>query len=419
METYDLDRKGGESVMIKQMLLKDRILTDKERKNLAILEVIRKNGPISRTDISKMTELNIVTVSNYVSHYIKTGLVIEGELDESTGGRKPVLVELNPKAGYIVGVGLNMLNMVGVLVDLEINVITEVKRERLPENSEAVVRQMVDLAADMIEKSELDKTKIVGVGVGVPGIIDERGRTIRWPQSLGEKDVSVCLSIKDTFEKRLNVPTFVENDANAAVLGEKWLGLDRDVKHLVYMFSGVGVGIIINGEIYRGASGAAGELGVSSLKVSREEILGMAAHLGRWEMDLGMTRRAQELVQKGNASILKDLAGGDVRKITFKELVKAVKEKDQLTLKIVEEGGYALGKKISFLVNLLNPEIVVIGGGVEDCGAPLLDAIKAAVREWAIEEAASRVKVIPSAFGENAVALGVVGIVAREVFAQA
>lgn len=405
--------------MIKQMLLKDRILTDKERKNLAILEVIRKNGPISRTDISKITELNIVTVSNYVSHYIKTGLVVEGELDESTGGRKPVLVELNPKAGYIVGVGLNMLNMVGVLVDLEINVITEIKRERLPENSEATVLQMVDLAAEMIEKSEVDKTKIVGVGVGIPGIIDERGRTIRWPQSLGEKDVSVCLSIKDTFEKRLNVPTFVENDANAAVLGEKWLGLDRDVKHLVYMFSGVGVGIIVNGEIYRGATGAAGELGISSLKASREEILSMAKDLGRWEMDLGTTARAKELVAKGNASVLKDLAGGDPKKITFKELVKAVKEKDPLALKVVEEGGFALGKKIAFLVNLLNPEIVVIGGGIEDCGAPLLDAIKSAIKEWAVEEAASHVKIIPSAFGENAVALGVVGIVAREVFAQA
>ncbi len=405
--------------MIKQMLLKDRILTDKERKNLSILEVIRKNGPISRTDISKITELNIVTVSNYVSHYIKSGLVIEGELDESTGGRKPVLVELNPKAGYIVGVGLNMFNMVGVLVDLEINVITEIKRERAPENSEIVVQQMVNLASEMIEQSEVDKTKIVGVGVGIPGIIDERGRTIRWPQSLGEKDLSVCLSIKDTFEKRLNVPTFVENDANAAVLGEKWLGLDRDVKHLVYMFSGVGVGIIINGEIYRGATGAAGELGISSLKAAREEIKTMADGLGRWEMDIGMTDRAKELIQKGGTSVMKDLAGGNVNKITFKEFIKAVKEKDALALKVVEEGGQALGKKIAFLVNLLNPEIVVIGGGIEDCGAPLLDAIKAAIKEWSVEEAASHVKIIPSAFGENAVALGVVGIVAREVFAQA
>ena len=405
--------------MIKQILLKDRILTDKERKNLAILEVIRKNGPISRTDISKITELNIVTVSNYVNHYIKKGLVVEGELDESTGGRKPVLVELNPKAGYIVGVGLNMLSTVGVLVDLEINVIAELKRERMPENSEVVIEKMVDMAQEIIENAEIDKSKIVGVGVGVPGIIDERGRTIRWPQSLGEKDLSVCLSIKDTFEKRLNIPTFVENDANAAVLGEKWLGLDRDVRHMIYMFSGVGCGVLINGEIYRGATGAAGELGITSYKSSKEYAFDIATQLGRWEMDLGMTHHAIERLQKGENSLLKDFVGGDLTKLSYKHIVRAIKEKDNLAIKIVEHAGMELGKKLAFLVNLLNPEIVVIGGGVEDCGATLLDAIKIAVKEWAVEEASSHVKIIPSAFGENAVALGVVGIVAREVFAQA
>ncbi len=404
--------------MIKQML-KDRILTDKERKNLAILEVIRKNGPISRTDISKITELNIVTVSNYVNHYIKKGLVLEGELDESTGGRKPVLVELNPKAGYIVGVGLNMMSVVGVLVDLEINVVAEIKRERAPENSENVIENMVDMASEIIEKAEIDRGKIVGVGVGVPGIIDERGRTIRWPQSLGEKDLSVCLSIKDTFEKRLNIATFVENDANAAVLGEKWLGLDRDVRHMLYMFSGVGCGVLINGEIYRGATGAAGELGIASTKASKEYAVEIATQLGRWEMDIGMVRQAKEKIQKGEPSILKDFVQGNLSQLNFKHVIKAVKEKDPLAIKIVEHAGAELGKKIAFLVNLLNPEIVVIGGGIEDCGAPLLDAIKIAIKEWCVEEAANSAKIIPSAFGENAVALGVVGIVAREVFAQA
>jgi len=405
--------------MIKQMLLKDRILTDKERKNLAILEVIRKNGPISRTDISKITELNIVTVSNYVNHYIKKGVVLEGELDESTGGRKPVLVELNPKAGYIVGVGLNMMSTVGVLVDLEINVIAEIKRERHPENSEQVIECMVDMASEIIEKAEIDKSKIVGVGVGVPGIIDERGRTIRWPQSLGEKDLSVCLSIKDTFEKRLSIPTFVENDANAAVLGEKWLGLDRDVRHMLYMFSGVGCGILINGEIYRGSSSAAGELGITSLKTDRQYAYDIATQLGRWEMDIGMVTQAREKLKKGEKSLLKDYVNGDIDQINFRNIVKGVKDKDSMTLKVVEHAGQELGKKIAFLVNLLNPEIVVIGGGVEDCGSPLLDSIKATVKEWSVEEAANQVKIIPSAFGENAVALGVVGIVAREVFAQA
>jgi len=406
-------------MLIKQMLLRDRILTDKERKNLAILETIRKNGPISRTDISKITELNIVTVSNYINHYIKKNLVIEGELDESTGGRKPVLVELNPKAGYIVGVGLNMLSMVAVLVDLEINVIKEIKRERLPENSEAVINQMVDLAKEIIDQAEVEKDKIVGVGVGVPGIIDERGRTIRWPQSLGDKDINVCSSIKDTFETRLGIPAFVENDANAAVLGEKWLGLDRDVRHMLYMFSGVGCGILINEEIYRGAAGAAGELGITSPKQSKEQAFEIKTQLGRWEMDLGMVRHANELINAGEKSVLKDFVKGDLSKLGFKNIVQGIKERDPVSLTVVQRAGDELGKKIAFLVNLLNPEVVVIGGGIEDCGSTLLDAVKLAIKDWCVEEASEQVKIIPSAFGENAVALGVVGIVAREVFAQA
>lgn len=406
------------AITIRQML-RDRVLTDKERKNLAILEVIRKNGPISRTDISKVTEFNIVTVSNYVNHYIKKGLVVEGELDESTGGRKPVLVELNPKAGYIIGVGLNMLSMVGVLVDLETNVIYEAKKERPPINSEEVIAQLAELVNEIIANSGVEKDRIVGLGVGIPGIIDERGRTIRWPGALGSKDVSVCVSLKDAFEKRFNIPTFVENDANAAVLGEKWLGLDRDVRHMLYMFSGVGCGVMIDGEIYRGATGAAGELGIHNSKASEQDIQGNALHLGRWEMDLGMSKLATELVQKGEKSLLRDIAGGQPEKITVKEIIRAAKEKDAVAIRVIEEGGRNLGLKIAFLVNLLNPEIVVIGGGIEDCGAILLDAIKATVKEWAVEEVASQVKLIPSAFGENSVALGVVGIVAREVFAQA
>ncbi len=407
-------------MLIKQTLLKDRVLTDKERKNLAILEVIRKNGPISRTDISKITEFNIVTVSNYVNHYIKKGLVVEGELDESTGGRKPILVELNPKSAYIVGVGLNMLSMVGVLVDLETNVLYEVKRERKPENSEAMIEKMIQLAEEIIDKSGVEKQKIAGLGVAIPGIIDEKGRTIRWPGALGTKDSTICISIKDLFEKRLNIPTFVENDANAAVLGEKWLGLDRDVRHMIYMFSGVGCGIMINGEIYRGATGAAGELGIISNNPKYAELVkNTAAQLGRWEMDLGIGTAAREAVKNGKNSIIKDLAKGKVEDISIKEVIAASKERDDVAIEVIEEGGRNLGRKIAFLVNFLNPEIVVIGGGIEDCGAMLLDAVKQEVKEWAVEEAANYVKIIPSAFGENAVALGVVGIVAREVFAQA
>jgi N-acetylglucosamine repressor len=406
--------------VIKQTLLKDRLLTDKERKNLAILETIRKNGPISRTDISKLTEFNIVTVSNYVNHYIKKGLVIEGELDESTGGRKPILVELNPSAAYIIGLGLNMRSMVGILVDLGTNIIYEIKKEKAPENSEAMIQELLQLGDEIIQKSGVEKEKIVGIGVGVPGIIDERGRSIRWPGALGSKDLSVCMSIKDCFEKHFNIPTFTENDANAAVLGEKWLGLDRDVRHMIYMFSGVGIGILIDSQIYRGASGAAGELGIYSANEQNKDFVHQSAyHIGRWEMDLGMCDHVRQLIRAGEPSLISELVENNLDKIDIDILIRANRDKDALALRVIEEAGKNLGRKLAFLVNLLNPEVVVIGGGIEDCGAVLLDSVKSAVKEWAIEEAANVVKIIPSAFGENSIALGVVGIVVRELFTQA
>lgn len=406
--------------MIKTGLPKDRILSDKERKNLAILEVIRKEGPISRTDISKVTEFNIVTVSNYVNHYIKKGLVVEGELDESTGGRKPVLVELNAKAGYIVGIGLNMLSIVGILADLSTNVVYEVRHERVPENTEKVINLLVEMTEEIFQKSGIEPGKIVGVGIGLPGVIDEKGRTVRWPGILGTKDVSVCVSIKEVFEQKFKIPCFVENDANAAVLGEKWLGLDREVRHMVYMFSGVGCGIMIDGEIYRGASGASGELGIySALPGHVKEIQAQEEQLGRWEMELGMLGKAKKILEDGTPTKLKDLSGGKADQLRMKHIVEAVKANDPYAVKLAEEAGNALGKKIAFLINLLNPEVVVIGGGIEACGAVLLDAVKAAVKTWALEEAVNNVKIIPSAFGDKAVAYGVVGIVEREVFAQA
>jgi len=406
--------------MLKPGLAKNRILSDKERKNLAILEVIRKDGPISRTDISKVTEFNIVTVSNYVNHYIKKGLVVEGELDESTGGRKPVLVELNAKAAYVIGIGLNLLNVVGVLVDLETNVIYETRRERVPENTEKVVELLTDIASEIIEKSGVDSAKLCGVGVAVPGVIDEKGRTVRWPGLLGTKDVSVCISIKDIFEQKFKVPCYVENDANAAVLGEKWLGLDRDVRHMLYMFSGIGCGIMIDGEIYRGASGASGELGIYSADPDHQDMVrAQEEGIGRWELELGMLGKAREIIKNGSPSKLKDLVNGKPEDLRMKHIIESVKSNDPTTIKLVESCGYALGKKIAFLINLLNPEVVIIGGGIEDCGATMLDSVKEAVKVWAVEEAGNNVKIIPSAFGDKAVAFGVVGIVERELFAQA
>ncbi len=406
----------------------DQDLTDRERKNLLILEAIRRQKETTKTEISKLTKLNIVTISNYVNHFIEQGLVIEKGYDISGGGRRPLLLELNPKVGYVVGLGLSMTNMVGTLTDLGGHVVAELKREKPPvvatrnsplsqESAEAIVQGLIQLASDLMDQSKVDVAKVKGIGVGIPGIIDEPGRTVRWTSQIGVPgkespyDVSISISVKDLFEHRFNIPTFIENDATVAAFGVLWLGLEPGIKNLIYMYSGVGCGIIINGEVYRGTSGGAGELTVYQLKDGQNSLsLGPLQMVG---LDMGMLQKAREGMGKGAETILR--AEG----LSAKRIIEAAKDGDRFATELVEEGGIALGLKVAFLVNFLNPEVVVIGGGMEEAGSIILEPIKRVVKQCSFAEHAGDVRIIPSRLGENAVALGAASLVIQSAFAQA
>jgi len=388
----------------------EEIMTDRERKNWTILDLIRRKGPITRTEISKETELNIVTVSNYINSYIQKGLVVEGGLDVSSGGRRPVMVELNPKAGFVIGVGLDLFNVIGVLTDLQANVLVKVKKTRPTGSEDMVVDTLVDLVEELIKKSELETSKVKGLGVGIPGIVDRRVGTIRWPNQMGSIYIS---TLKGLLEQKFGIPAFIENDATVAACGEREFELESGVQDLLYMYSGVGSGMIINGQIYRGASGCAGELGIANLNEEEKEKWG---GLARWEADLGLTSKAKQAIEKGEKTKVLDLANGDINKITMKTVIDAVKEGDKLASKLVEEAGVELGIRIAYLVNFLNPEVLVIGGGIERAGAILLDAIKRTVRARTFEEMANVVRIVPTQLGEDSVAMGAVSLVIQEIF---
>jgi predicted NBD/HSP70 family sugar kinase len=189
------------------------------------------------------------------------------------------------------------------------------------------------------------------------------------------------------------------------------------------MFSGVGSGFMLNGTIYRGTSGAAGEPSVYNAK---EDVLfncefGDPCLLKRWEADLGILSEAKQRISQSKSyqkSRILELAGNDITKINLKHVFQAVKENDLLAIDLVRCAGKRLGIKIAFLVNLLNPQIVVIGGGIEEAGSVLLDTVKEAIATWSFEEMAKLVKVIPSSLGENSIALGAASLVVRQFFAQ-
>ncbi len=406
-------------MVVRQTLFRDQVLSDRERKNLAILDVIRKSGPVTRTEISKVTKLNIVTVSNYVNNYIDKNLIIEKGFDVSTGGRKPTLVELNAKMGNVIGIDIGPVNMVAVITDLTNTVIGKTKRLRPDGPMSEVITSSIEMVYEIMEKSKVDKNKIKGVGLGVSGVIDSIAGTVRDTDLTRGRTTGSYTSVKSLVQKEFNIPTFVGNDATVAAFGEKRLGLEQEIDDMLYVYSDVGCGIIIKGEIYCGAGGSAGEMQLTAdnpeLPLQGKD----PSYLRPWGVDLGITQEAHQILSKEKAdSKIMDLAGDDLDNITPDIIIEAAKAKDKIAMEIIERAGANLGIRIAYLVNLFNPEVVVIGGGIEQAGELLLGPVRKTVRNLAFEEPANTVKIVPSRLGDSAVALGAAALVLREIFAQ-
>jgi len=388
-------------------------LTERERKNVSILEAIKRYGPISRTDISKLTKLNIVTVSNYVNNFIEQGIVIEKGLDISSGGRRPTIVVLNPKAVYVVGVDLGVFVVRTVLADLEGDIIAQTEAPRPRDTADSVVRVLTSEIERVITQSEIDTKKLKGIQIGASGVIDREVGTIRCTEGVA----SIYVPITALLQEKFKLPVKLEHDVTTAAYGEWSLGAGTDVDIMLFMYSGVGCGMIINGEIYHGISGTAGEVSIRDQLDIGDVWIGNIAALKPWAAHLGIPDDAREALEKGSVSKISELVQGDLDKITIETVFEAVKAGDKIAIEIVQKAGERLGVRISFLVNLLNPGAVVIGGGVEAAGPALIESVKKMIRLCAFEEMANAVKVVPARLGNNCVALGAASLVIRDVFA--
>jgi predicted NBD/HSP70 family sugar kinase len=397
--------------MMRDVFLKNENLSERARKNLFILDAIRRRGPISKTDISGLIGLNVVTVSNYIEDFLRQKVVFEKEYDVSRGGRRPLLLDLNAGAGYAVGVGVNLCNAIGVVVDLSGKILCKVKKEKNGLAAKDVVDSIMTTLQALFEKTGALKPKVRGIGIGIGGVIDSRREKVRWPERVGHgyHYADVTVPLKDILQREFRYPVMIENDATLACFGEQWLALEADIRNLVYMFSGVGCGLMLNNEVYYGASGCAGEVSIHSDKKETPYFL------ERWEADLGiredyLKRSVREKPPKGDAKILDS--------VSLAEIFEAAKKGESLALNVVREAGKRLGVRVAYLVNLLNPEMVIIGGGIEEAGPVLMEEVKSAVSDWCFEEAANAAKIIPSRLGEDAVALGAASLIIRNIFAE-
>ncbi|OGX17815.1 MAG: hypothetical protein A3K83_01160 [Omnitrophica WOR_2 bacterium RBG_13_44_8b] len=399
-------------------------LTEKERRNINILEILRKRAPISRPDISKEMGINVVTVSNYIDEFIRRNLVYERELDVSEGGRRPVLLDLNPQAVFVIGVGLNLMNMVGLLVDLKGNIVTKTQIARPRASVKEISECLLEIVREILRRSKEYAPNIKGIGVGIAGLVNKETGSIHWPQKMNHyyTYASVDLPLRELMEKEFNLPTLIENDATAACFGEHWLDLAQGYKNVMYMFSGVGCGLMINGEVYRGSNGYAGEVSIYNYK--EEDMfaceLGKSCFIKRWEMDLGIIDDVKDQLARDKEKAVKffKLTSSNMDNVDLKSVFIAGRAKDEIAQSALGRAARRLGIKIAYLVNLLNPQAVVIGGGFEEAGEEFLNKVNQTVKDWAFREATDNLKITYSQLKENAVAQGAASLIMQKIFAQ-
>ncbi len=408
--------------MAYRSLYKSDHLTDRERKNIILLDVIRRNGPIAKTDISRITQFNIVTVSNYVEHYIDQKLVVEKGLDISSGGRRPELIELNSDWGNLVGVEIGPTHILAIVSNLNPTIIHKLKVARPEGHMEVAIAEAVRLVRRVIGESNVAVEKIKGIGLGISGVIDKGAGTIRDTDAQRGKTVGSYSAAKGILEKEFRVPVSVGNDASLAALAEKKLSLRIDDENVLYFYSDVGSGIIANNDLFWGSSWSAGEI---QLNLDNKEGLELEPWVEKTDffksegLDLGMVRRVKESLKKdGGKSKLLELAGKDLEKIDLNVIFEAAKRGDALAVSAVEAASTRLGLKVAYLTNFFNPEVVVLGGGVERGGELVLNVVRRIVKQLVMEEAAGIVKIILSRLGEDSVAYGAVCLVTQELFAE-
>lgn len=408
--------------MAYRSLYKNDYLTDRERKNIILLDVIRRNGPIAKTDISRITQFNIVTVSNYVEHYIDQKLVVEKGLDISSGGRRPELVELNSQWGSLVGVEIAPTHIIAIVTNLSPLIVHKLKIKRPEGHMEVVIAEAVKLVRKVIEESGVAPEKIKGIGLGISGVIDRSAGTIRDTDAQRGKTVGSYSTAKGILEKEFRVPVSVGNDASLAALAEKKLSLRIDDENILYFYSDVGSGLIANNDLFWGSSWSAGEI---QLNLENVEGLNLEPWITKTDffrsegLDLGLARRAREKMKKeAPKTKLFDLVGKDIEKLDASMVYEAAKKGDAFAVSLIEESSSRLGVKVAYLTNFFNPEVVVLGGGVERGGELVLNVIRRIVKQMVMEESSGIVKIILSRLGEDAVAYGAVCLVTQELFAE-
>jgi len=366
-----------------------------------LLNAIKTGGEISRVALAHLTGLSAATVTAITGQLIKETLVFDKPTGDSTGGRPPILLALNPRGGFVIGIKLMEGHAVGALTDLNAAILARDVVELADRQLETSVQMMACLVERLIKSSGIRKKQLMGVGVGVAGVVDFAHGMVKQNPFFGWKDIP----LRDVLEERLRVPVYIDNDVNTLTLSEKWLeqGQPENNFIVVTIGRGIGMGIVINGQIYRGKGGGAGEFGHVLVEPG-----GPLCDCGRRGcLESILSDRA--LVAQARAELDPGISGMD-------DLIQRAADGQPGAAAILSRAGTLLGRQIANLADLFDPDLIIISGEGVRMGEVFFAAVRAAFREHVMPGLAQDTEIRVNSWGDDIWALGAASLVIAEIF---
>lgn len=374
----------------------------------AILDLIRfAGGGISRVELARRMGLTRAAVTAIVNELMDAGLVCEAESLKIPSGRRPVVLEIDADRGFVIGVDTGATHIRLMLADFASHTIAEVENSfDINRGPEMCLFEVDALLRQLLEKAGLSLEQICAVGVGVPGPIDTGLGGVSGPPIMPGWD---GYPIRDHLEELWHCPVTINNDAELGALGEWAYGAGRGEQNLVYLKVGMGIGagLILDGQIYHGKTGSAGEIG--HITIEENGPLCTCGNRGCLEAMAGgkaIGYRAAEAVRRGQRTQLAEIVPPE--KISAHDVMAAARSGDLLAQQIVHDAGVHLGTAVASLVNLINPGMVVVGGGVAQIGDLLLEPIRQAVLARSLKPASGAVRITTALLERRSVGMGAV-----------
>ncbi|MDP9081696.1 MAG: ROK family protein [Bacteroidota bacterium] len=380
------------------MELKTKSLKGGQLKNM-IVKRLYFDKALSCADLSELLEKSIPSISKAVNELIDEGFVVEQGFAPSSGGRRPLIYALKQEAMYTLTVAMDQLSMRIQMVDLLNNPISEaVMMELKLLNNPNALSALIENINDYIINTGIPKDKITGVGIGMPGFVDTvNGVNHTYLDSGGE-------SITQLITLKTGIPAYIDNDSSLIALAEQKFGIaraQRDVM-VINLGWGIGLGMIVNGEIYRGNNGFAGEF--SHIPLSEDGSLCICGKRGCLEAEASMlvvAEKAIKGIKRGHISSLKNADRYQARQVGD-AVMEAANMGDQFAIELLSDAGYKIGKALAILIHIMNPASIVLSGRGAIIGKILLAPIQQALNKYCIPRLANGTELLISDLGFNA-----------------